>query len=343
MGRRFVDMRTIQRRMDGKDFYRNRETQRREAAAAMANHPTPTTNRLALATTPGGPLVTPDHLELARATVAKDATPVEFDLFLYDCARQGVHPLDKLIYFTKRKGRYVPLTSIDFLRTRAQDSGECAGIDDAVFTGPAKTAAFTATVTVYRLVQGQRCTFSASARWSEYRPDEAFMWEKMPHVMLGKCAEALALRKAFPKQLAGLYIKEEMEQAENQPAPLVKSLTPSPGPVPAGTFDPEAGAGAPVAPADLNENIPESWKPLVTPPAAAAGGKLISVNQIKRLWAIVDDKKWHVDRVKKWLIAQYGVESSKDIKVRDYDGIIAYLEHGPVTEADFRPDDDPAL
>lgn len=300
---------------------------------------TTTNNRLALAT--ATPMVTPEHLDLVRATIAKDATPAELDLFLYDCARQGVHPLDKLIYFTKRKGRYVPITSIDFLRTRAQDSGECAGIDDALFTGAVKSQTFTATVTVYRLVQGQRCTFSASARWSEYRPDEAFMWDKMPHVMLGKCAEALALRKAFPKQLAGLYIKEEMEQAENHP-PMVKSLTPSPGPVPAGTLDSETGAGAPAAPADLNDNLPEAWKPLATPPAAS-GGKLISVNQIKRLWTVVDTKKWNVERVKAWLIAQYGVESSKDIKQRDYDGIIAYLEHGPVTEADFRPDEDPAL
>ena len=39
------------------------------------------------------------------------------------------------------------------------------------------------------------------------------MWKKMPNVMLGKCAEAQALRKAFPKVLGGVYAPEEMDQA----------------------------------------------------------------------------------------------------------------------------------
>jgi hypothetical protein len=56
--------------------------------------------------------------------------------------------------------------------------------------------------------------FTASARWDEFCPSGKmdFIWKAKPHVMLGKCAESQALRRAFPKQLAGLYIKEEMEQ-----------------------------------------------------------------------------------------------------------------------------------
>src|SRR4249920_43702 len=164
---------------------------------------------LAPTTTLTATTVTPEQVELIRNTIAKGATDDELALFLFDNARQGVHPLDKLIHFTKRgkDGKYTPITSIDFLRIRAGESGECIGSDDATFTGTPMTSSFEARVTVYRLVQGQRAPLAATARWTEYKPDQDFMWKRLPHVMLAKCAEALALRKGFPKQLAGLYIK----------------------------------------------------------------------------------------------------------------------------------------
>jgi len=186
--------------------------------------------------------VTADQLDLIKRTVAHGATADELKLYLFDCARQGVHPLDKLVHFTKRGGKYTPVTSIDFMRIRAAETGEYAGSDDAYFNmSPPSTAVpggppFAATVTVYRLVQGQRCAFTATARWSEYKPDQDFMWLKMPHTMLSKCAEALALRKGFPRQLAGLYAKEEMDQAdraESKSAMGGYATVPAPPPLPA--------------------------------------------------------------------------------------------------------------
>lgn len=185
------------------------------------------------------PVVTQEQIALIKQTVAREATDAELRLFLFDCARQGVHPLDKLLHFTKRGGKYTPVTSIDLMRTRAADTGEYAGSDDAVFPpspydslgGPES-----ATVTVWRLVQGTRCAFTATARWSEYYPGDAggHMWKKMPHTMLAKCAEALALRKGFPRQLAGLYAKEEMDQAERtgytvEPTPAPSAALPPRG------------------------------------------------------------------------------------------------------------------
>jgi hypothetical protein len=153
-----------------------------------------------------------------------------------------VHPLDRLIHFTKRGGRYTPITSIDFLRGRAHDTGEMAGSDDVVFDKDARTA----TVTVYRLTRGTRYAYSATARYGEYVPDPGpngrgdVMWKRMPHVMLGKCAEALALRKAFPQQLGGLYVKEELEQARPDFTTEATSIADQYALPPLSTLPPEA-------------------------------------------------------------------------------------------------------
>jgi len=171
------------------------------------------------------------QFDLARRTVAKDATDDEFKLFVYDCKRRGVHPLDKLIHFTKRQGRYTPVTSIDFFRSQAEGSGDYAGNDDPIYDDEANPRK--ATVTVYKMVQGQRVAFSATARWDQYYPGDAqgFMWKKMPHLMLGKCAEALALRKAFPRALAGLYTNEEMDQAGPASVSREEASAPKPAPL----------------------------------------------------------------------------------------------------------------
>ncbi len=205
-----------------------------------------------------GPVVTSDQMDLIRRTIAKDATPDELKLYLYDCARQGVHPLDKLLHFTKRSGKYTPITSIDFMRIRAADTGEYAGSNDAEFIGKPGDADFAATVTVTRLVQGNFATFTATARWAEYKPESNdFMWKKMPHTMLAKCAEALALRKGFPRQLAGLYAKEEMDQADKGgyqvQAPVGVDSTTAAPPRPAPVEDAkESTLGAPAP------SVPES-------------------------------------------------------------------------------------
>jgi len=159
-------------------------------------------------------------LALVKRTVAPGATDDQLALFLHDCQRRGVHPLDKLIVFTNAGGKYTPITTIDYMRSRAAESGEMAGSDDAAFTGEGPTSA---TVTVYRLTSGARYAYSATARLKEYRRNTP-TWNHMPHTMLAKCAEALALRKAFPHQLAGLYTREEMQQAGVEEEPETENL-----------------------------------------------------------------------------------------------------------------------
>lgn len=159
-----------------------------------------------------------DQIDLIKRTMAKGATDDELKLFLYQAQKKGLDPLSKQIYFQKRRNKkgedqLTIITGIDGYRTLAVRTGQYAGNDDPVFDNEDRPTK--ATVTVYRLVGGVRCAFSATARWDQYYPGDAigFMWNKMPHLMLGKCAEALALRKAFPEELSGLYVKEEMDQA----------------------------------------------------------------------------------------------------------------------------------
>jgi phage recombination protein Bet len=175
-------------------------------------------------------------------------TDIEMDVFMSAAHRYGLNPLANQIYPQIRNDRksgnrtMVIATGIDGYRTLADRTGCYAGNDDPVFDdpdGPPKKA----TVTVYKVVGGVRCPFSATARWDQYVPQEnmAFMWRRMPHLMLGKVAEALALRKAFPAAMSGIYTTEEMDQAgpainieaEKQQAPATsQAKSPPQRPVP---------------------------------------------------------------------------------------------------------------
>lgn len=134
----------------------------------------------------------------------------------------NLSPFLNQIHFVRRKnkdGTYsvAAQVGIDGFRLAAQRAGGYAGSDDAVFEYDARDTGHTrpikATVTVWRMVDGQRCPFTASARWSEFYNPQGGMWDKLPHQMIGKTAEAQALRKAFPAELSGIHTPEEMDQA----------------------------------------------------------------------------------------------------------------------------------
>lgn len=200
----------------------------------------------ALATIAAESSFSPAQVDLLRSQIAPGATDDQLALFLEVCRGVGLNPFMRQIYAVFRnastKGkdgewdtekRMTIQTGIDGYRLLAARTGQLAGIDDAIYDTEDADHPNKATVTVYRFIAGQRVAFTATARWNEYvqTKDEYVngkktgnkvpteMWAKMPYLMLAKCAEALALRKAFPAELSGVYTHEEMGQADNEPLP----------------------------------------------------------------------------------------------------------------------------
>jgi phage recombination protein Bet len=169
---------------------------------------------------------TREQIDLIKQTVAKNTTDAQLKLFLYTARTRGLDPLLKQMHAVERKGEMAIQVGIDGLRLIAARTGDYAGNDEPVFIEGDKYPS-KATVTVWRLVQGERRAFTDSAYWAEFYPDDSsgFMWRKLPHVMLGKVAESRALRKAFPHETSGLYVDEEMHQADRD---IVQSAQPAP-------------------------------------------------------------------------------------------------------------------
>ena len=161
-----------------------------------------------------------ERREFIRRNFCANAPDTIVEPFLRLCERRGLSPEEKHVYLVNRGGKWVTQTGIDGYRYIADRTRTYAGSDKPrfnfmpdIFDVPDSVE-----VTVYKMVQGQRCPFTAVAYWDEYAPEDlkavaSFMWKKMPKTMLAKCAEAQALRKAFPNELAGLYTDEEMAQA----------------------------------------------------------------------------------------------------------------------------------
>jgi phage recombination protein Bet len=219
--------------------------------------------------------LTPEEIDTIRSEIlepAKGAKPTEGEvaLFVHQCERTGLNPFDRQIYARfnwdkdANRQRMQAQSTIDGFRAVAERTGKYLGQKGPFWTKTgewadvwlADEAPKAAKVGVWK--QGAKEPTWGVAKFSEYAQKTrggalTRMWQTMPSNQLAKCAEALALRKAFPNELSGIYTTDEMEQADT---PTEATATEARGTLAGG----ETGTGTP-PPTPAGAQVPSALEP----------------------------------------------------------------------------------
>lgn len=200
---------------------------------------------------------TEEQRKLITDVLCRGASPTEINFFMNVAERLKLDPFKRQIHAMKRKvdgkEQMQFMVSIEGLRSIASrcktDDGRdaYAGNSKPKFSFTDKGKLESAEVTVYRIVQGEPREFTAEVFYDECVQMKGLwennrkvgetpnsFWEKRPRGQLGKCAEAAALRKAFPEETGGVYIEDELpdvedverdkKQATTQPKPHAEGM-----------------------------------------------------------------------------------------------------------------------
>jgi phage recombination protein Bet len=197
----------------------------------------------ALAKTEQTALVAMNEQELMRvlqSSLYPGAAPESIKMVLGYCKAAGLDPMQKPVHIVPmwdgkaKQMRDVVMPGVNLYRTQAARSGECAGVTEPEFGpdvietlgGHQITYPQWCRVTVSRrLPTGEIVSFTAREFWKENYAVKGgqeksiapnAMWTKRPYGQIAKCAEAQALRKAFP-EIASQPTADEMEGKQLHP------------------------------------------------------------------------------------------------------------------------------
>jgi phage recombination protein Bet len=200
---------------------------------------------------------TRDQRDLIKRTVAPDATDDELAMFLHVAAKSGLDPLQRQIWFVKRKqnvgtkdnprweDRVTIQAGVGGLEARAAREPDYEGMTYGVVCAKDdfQFDATTSMVTKHTYnpfadrgaIMGAWCIvrrrgmlpFPAMVRFSEYNDERSFLWKGKPAVMIEKVARSTALRRAYPEALSGIYAPEELgDKGHDINAPAVVESPP---------------------------------------------------------------------------------------------------------------------
>lgn len=195
-------------------------------------------------------LYDPRLVQIVRMTAAKDANDIEFEMFVNTARHLNLDPLRNQIYcfiFNKdnaEKRKPTTIIGITGYRSVAARTGNYRPDDEEPKIIKRKTAVnpdtnplgiVSATVKIYVYLHGEWHKVVGKAKWDEYVPladtwlddgrgnrrqegkarlDPKSNWAKMPELMIAKCAEALAIKKAFPDVFANTYEEAEIDRVK---------------------------------------------------------------------------------------------------------------------------------